>query len=308
MDETDTDIEQDNVNEEVKPTKALTISYSQYSMWLKCPQQWRLSYIDKLKPKETTIHLVFGTAMHNALQMYLKALYTESTQAADLMDYMAVFESMYAEPVKAIPNITQEVIDEFRADAKIILDHFTSPANRQKHFPSRKYELLGIELPLEIPLKNGNVIYRGFIDICLKEKTTGKICIYDFKTSTLGWNKWQKADRTKLDQLVLYKRFYSKLFNVPMSNIDVEFIILKRKLYEDAAFPQQRIQRFTPLTGKMVIQEVESSFIDFIKDGFTDDGQYNRDKVFIKNPGKNKKNCKYCPFAKTVHCDSKESE
>lgn len=286
--------------------KEITISYSQYAMWLKCPHQWRLAYIDKLRPRDSTIHLVFGTAIHHALQEYLKALYTISTIAADSINCMELFESIYAKGVSEIKDITQDVIDEFREDGKAILDYVTSPTVRQKHFPSRKYELLGIELPLEIKLKGGRVVYRGYLDICLKEKSTNRICILDFKTSGFGWNKWQKADRTKLDQLVLYKRFYSKLFNVPMDNIDVEFVILKRKLYEDAKFPQQRIQRFTPVTGKMMVKEVEASFIDFIKDGFTDAGEYNRDKVFIKNPGKGKKNCKYCPFAKTEHCDSKE--
>ena len=312
MDEETSDVEsvKDILPTKEDKPKTKTISYSQYSMWLKCPMQWKLAYVDNLRPRDSNINLVFGTAMHIALQTYLQALYTQSAVEADALDVMGIFNEAYAKAIeKEGPKMRAgelDKVEEFRQDAKAILDYFISPTNRQKHFPSRRYEFLGVELPLEIPLKNGKVVYRGYLDLALKDKTTGKICIFDFKTSTTGWNKYQKMDRTKLDQLVLYKRFYHMLFKVQMEDITVEFIILKRRLFENVEFPQQRIQRVTPTTGKMTMKEVESSFIDFVKDGFTEEGDYARDKPYIKNPGNAKKNCKYCPFKGTDHCDSKE--
>jgi hypothetical protein len=98
-----------------------------------------------------------------------------------------------------------------------------------------------------------------------------------------------------------------------MNDIEVEFIVLKRKLYEDVAFPQQRIQRISPPDGKMSMKEVESSFLDFINECFDPHGEYNKDIPFGKNPGKAKKNCKYCVFKEMVnpttgekYCDGKE--
>jgi hypothetical protein len=156
-------------------------------------------------------------------------------------------------------------------------------------------------------------MYKGFLDIVFRDKDTKKILILDFKTSTNGWNKYQKADRTKIDQLLLYKRFYNQMFKIPMSDIEVEFFVVKRKLYEDVAFPQQRIQRISPPDGKMSMKQVETSFLQFINEGFDATGEYNKDTVFLKNPGKAKKNCKYCIF-KTLknskgelYCDGKES-
>jgi hypothetical protein len=180
-----------------------------------------------------------------------------------------------------------------------------SYSQRSKHFPSKKYEIVGIELPLEIPLRSNTILYKGFLDIVFRDKTTQKILILDFKTSSRGWNKYQKADRTKIDQLLLYKRFYHQMFKVPMSDIEVEFFVVKRKLLEDAEFPQQRIQRISPPDGKMSMKEVESAFLDFIKNGFDDNGEYNKDAVFLKNPGKGRKNCKYCIF-KTLKNDKGE--
>lgn len=310
--------------------KPKTVSFSQYSMWLKCPMQWKLSYIDKLAPYEASIHTVFGTGIHEALQEYLKALYTIDTAAADALNTFDIFNKSFEEGLKdlKIATIAQEklteealedqglilrsTVEEFRADGKVILDHVLAYAQRSKHFPSKKYELVGIELPLEIPLRNGTILYKGFLDIVLRDRLTKKILILDFKTSTRGWGKYGKSDRTKIDQLILYKRFYNQMFKVPMDAIEIEFFIMKRKLWEDVAYPQQRIERFSPPDGKMSVKEVESSFLDFINNGFDEQGEYNKDNVFLKNPGKAKKNCKYCIF-KTLknaegklYCDSKE--
>lgn len=285
--------------------KQTNISYSQYSMWLKCPMSWKLSYIDKLKPREESIHFAFGTSIHIAVQAFLEALYTKGALAADSIDCMDLFNKSYNELVKKIPDITVEVIEEFRLDGKAILDYFTLPRYRNKHFPTNKYEFIGIELPLTIPLRNGKVSYVGFLDLVLKDKETGNICIFDFKSSTTGWIV-KYIERTKLDQLVLYKRFYSMVHKVPLDKIDVEFIILKRRLLENVGFPPSRIQRITPNTGKAMMKEVETSFLGFVKNGFLEDGSYNRNGQFNQYPGKAKKNCKYCVFKTLVGPDGKK--
>jgi hypothetical protein len=315
-----------------EPVKKLkTVSFSQYSKWLKCPHDWKLSYIDKLAPYEASIHTTFGTAIHEALQEYLKVLYTVGATEADAVDTLGIFKKSYEEGLKDLKIatdaqltltedeldelglITPTVVQEFEKDGTVILDHVLNYTVRNKHFPSKKYELVGIELPLEIPLRGGTILYKGFLDIVLRDNATKKILILDFKTSTNGWNKYQKVDRTKTDQLLLYKRFYNQMFKIPMSDIEVEFFVMKRKLFEDVGYPQQRIQRISPPDGKLSMKEVESSFIDFINNGFTKEGDYNKDAVFLKNPGKAKKNCKYCIFKTlrdangNLHCDGKEN-
>jgi hypothetical protein len=316
---------------DTKPkAKAKTVSFSQYSMWLKCPMQWKLSYIDKLAPYEASLNTVFGDGIHSALQEYLRLLYNVGTKDADAFDVYGEFNKVFEEGLKDLKmaseeqlKLTEEELDEldvvtptrveeFKKDGKTILEHVTSYAIRNKHFPSKQYEVLGIELPLEIPMRGGKIMYKGFLDIVLKDKITKKILILDFKTSSFGWNKYQKSDRTKIDQLLLYKRFYHQTFNIAMSDIDVEFFVVKRKLYEDVAFPQQRIQRISPPDGKLSMKEVESSFLDFINHCFDDEGEYNIKAHFFKNPDKARKNCKYCVF-KTLknekgelYCDGKE--
>ena len=296
-----------------------TISFSQYAMWLKCPMQWKLSYVNKLVKYEENINTLFGNAVHTVIQMYLTSLYESAAGAAeaDQIDLEVEFEKEFNKEIDSSRAkdanliLSDEEISEFMKDGKTIVKYFSSYSIRKKHFPSKKYRVVGVELPLDVPLKKGTLIYKGYLDIVLRDVKTGKIHIMDFKTSTNGWNKYQKEDRTKTDQLLLYKRFYSKVHNLPMSDIDVEFIILKRKLYEDVAFPQQRIQRLSPADGKISMKRVENAFLDFVNECFDHTGNYNQETTFLKIPGKNRKNCKFCQFKTlkdkdgNLYCDGK---
>ena len=118
--------------------------------------------------------------------------------------------------------------DEFIQDGNEILDYLFSEDVRSKFFSKTRYSLSGIETAIDLEVRN-NVGYIGFLGVVLFDKINQKYKIIDLKTSTRGWNKWQKADESKTHQLLLYKVFYAKEFNVPLDKIEVEFIILKRK-------------------------------------------------------------------------------
>ena len=63
------------------------VSFSQYSMWSSCPQQYKLAYIDGLSQSTSNIHSIFGTAMHETLQHYLdKCLRISKSQADKMID------------------------------------------------------------------------------------------------------------------------------------------------------------------------------------------------------------------------------
>ena len=59
------------------------ISYSQLSMFSECPKKWSLQYREGHKQFTSSIHTVFGTAMHEVLQHYLTVMYEKSGAAAD---------------------------------------------------------------------------------------------------------------------------------------------------------------------------------------------------------------------------------
>ena len=292
--------------EEIKEIKKKRVSISQYSTFLKCPQKWYLDYVKNLRVKDDNINTTFGTAIHHAFQTYLTSLYKEGVGIADSLDVKKLFLDKFNEEIKKVKDVKEEEFTDFIFDGNDIVDTFCKSANRLKYFPTKEYELIGIEIPLEIPIKN-NVEFVGFIDIVLKEKDKEYYRIIDFKTSSSGWNSYMKEDVSKLAQLHLYKSVYSKKFNVPLNNIEVEFFIVKRKLYENVSFPQSRIQVFKPSAGPTIIKESIKSFVEFLDYGFTPEGNYNETNQYIKVPGNGKKHCKYCTHYKKL-CDGKATK
>jgi len=293
------------MSEEVKKKK--TVSFSQFSNWWTCPHKWYRDYILHEKQFEDNLVMTFGTAIHETVQHYLKTLYEQNDEKAEEIDTEAFFLVAFKKQIdhKKIPH-TQAEFDEFVEDGKNIMDEFKDPANRLRHFPRDKWELLAIEDKLEVDIRN-NVLLNGFIDIVLKERLSGNIRIIDFKTSNSGWNNYQKEDFTKTSQLVLYKALYSKKYNIPLSNITVEFFILKRKLYDESkvSYEQSRIQVFKPSSFQKDVLQVIQEFGKFVDTCFTTEGVHKTDINYPKNPGKNKKNCKYCPYLKNKKCDGR---
>jgi hypothetical protein len=62
------------------------ISYSQFSVYQNCPRKWSLQYKDGHYTSESSIHMTFGTALHEALQHYITTIYEVSGAAADRID------------------------------------------------------------------------------------------------------------------------------------------------------------------------------------------------------------------------------
>ena len=91
---------QKTVVPEVDFRKGKHVSYSQLSIWLSSPHKWKLLYIDKLK-QPPSIHLAFGSAMHETLQEYLDLMYNTSIKAADEFpiheDFQQRFLKMYSD-------------------------------------------------------------------------------------------------------------------------------------------------------------------------------------------------------------------
>ena len=298
-----------SMSDTIEEKKKKRVSFSQYSGWFKCPHSWYLNYLKGLRVYEASLNTCFGDAVHDTLQNYIKTLYTEGYEIADQIDLIKDFREnfrKYVDENKDKLKYTEDEYTDFLFDGEDILKTFSASATRIKHFPSKKYEFIGIELPIEIDIKN-NVEFIAYVDLILKDKTTGKYKIWDFKTSSLGWNKYQLADESKYSQLLIYKAFYSKKFNIPLDMIDVEFFILKRKLLENVSFPQSRIQIFEPSHGKQSITKSINNFVQFIDECFTTEGTYNESGYYPKVPGKAKKNCKYCSHYKT-NCDAKEDK
>jgi RecB family exonuclease len=287
--------------------KQKTVSYSQFSLYAKCPLRWKLDYIDNLRTYEDNINTLFGTAFHNTVQHYLQVLYAESAKKADEIDLNVYLqEQMYAEYKKAVEKkngqhfSTPKELAEFLQDGIEILKYLKR--HRRVYFPSKQHKLMGVEIPLSLNLK-GNIRFIGFIDIVIHDERNNRIKVWDIKTSTSGWNKYQKADQTKTAQLILYKEFYAKQYNWDPELIDVEYLIVRRRINENAEFVPKRIQLFAPASGKVTRNKIGRMFQDFLDTCFTEDGQYNTEAAY---PAIETSACRFCPFNRSDKCNKKD--
>jgi hypothetical protein len=287
------------------------VSFSQYSMWSSCPQQYKLNYIDKLGESSGNIHTIFGTGMHETIQHYLSVMYGVSKKQADeinkdklLLEKMREAYKSEADKMSEGTPCTQIQLEEFYGDGRRILQWLDK--HMHKFYSKSGFELVGIEIPLNATIKEG-VHFIGFIDIVIRDLASNEIIIIDLKTSTMGWNQYQKADKMKNSQILLYKKYYSELFNIPLQKIKVEYQILRRKLPEDSAFPVPHVSKHIPAHGSPSVKKVYDEFMEFINTVFEDGGAF-KNIEFPKVPGAAKKNCKFCEFGNRGICDKKATK
>jgi hypothetical protein len=287
------------------------VSFSQYSMWSSCPHQYKLNYIDKLGESSSNIHTIFGTSMHEVIQHYLSVMYGVSKKQADeinkdklLLEKMREAYKSEADKMSEGTPCTQIQLEEFYGDGRRILQWLDK--HMHKFYSKSGFELVGIEIPLNATIKEG-VHFIGFIDIVIRDLASNEIIIIDLKTSTMGWNQYQKADKMKNSQILLYKKYYSELFNIPLQKIKVEYQILRRKLPEDSAFPVPHVSKHIPAHGSPSVKKVYDEFMEFINTVFDDGGGF-KDIEFPKVPGAAKKNCKFCEFGNRGICDKKATK
>lgn len=282
------------------------ISYTQFSAWSECPHRWKTMYIDKQK-QPPNIHLAFGSAMHETLQKYFELMYNQGQKTADNFDAYSDFQDRFLKLFKEYRETlgdsfsSKEELTEFMNDGLNIIDFFLR--YRQVHFSKTGYQLLGIEMPILTPPLPDNpfVLLMGKLDLVMYEEETKKVIIWDIKTSTRGWGKWDKENKLKTSQLVIYKKYFAEQYNVPVDDIEAKYFIVKRKILDNPRYAamKSRIQKFTPPSGKTTQNKLVKNLKTFIEDCF--DGKDYIQKEYEKKPSQ--KTCRWCPFLDTEYCD-----
>lgn len=270
------------------------ISYSQYALFSDCPAKWKYRYVDKLKDS-SSIESAFGTAMHNTIQSYLTCYYTESQVKWKRFDVLELLKqelmaTVQKELLLPLPLTTPEEMSEYYSDGCEILLDFRRDI--KQHFPLKGYELIGVEIPLLLEIRP-QIEFKGFLDTILRNTSTNRYSIIDYKTSKKGWH-FQKKDTKKTDQLVFYKSFYSQQANIPIQDIDTRFIILKRKLYGQSEY-EKRITSFEPSSGQISMKKALKR-LDVFLDVF--DSQWHP-KLDVLQPTPTQFGCTYC-VGKTI--------
>ena len=125
---------QEQVIKEVNgPSNGTRISYSQFSQWVQCPHKWKLQYIDGYGQFKGNIYTIFGSVIHECIQLYLRVMYVESIKEMQnelpldefLMDEM---KKQYLETKESLEEgevlSSAEELKEFYFQGVQILDYF----------------------------------------------------------------------------------------------------------------------------------------------------------------------------------------
>ena len=141
-------------------------SFSRVNGFKNCPYAWLKQYVFN-EDRMGGYYGEYGSYLHKILEMYFK----QELQIYELPQY---YEEHYAKNVVSEPPPKPiDLAEKYYAQGLEYFENF--------EFPHDKYEILGVEI--EIKFFIGKYKFTGFIDLLLKDKTTGKIISVDYKSS-----------------------------------------------------------------------------------------------------------------------------
>lgn len=149
-------------------------SYSQVGVWNRCHFSWFLNYHEKWAPIETKSYFVEGSVGHDLFMIYYKNIALASHR-----DCISLVKTRVGEYLRAAGSDPDKlkIVSTIARVVKGYLEDF-APAE------DRKWDILDAEKEFLIPLKSpkGRTFnLEGKIDILARDKSTGRIYVWDHK-------------------------------------------------------------------------------------------------------------------------------
>jgi len=224
------------------------LSYSAVRTFQNCPLKYRFRYVDGLAEDCVSSSLIFGSAIHSALEFYfMQQLSGESLPTLDTL--LDVYQQSWRD--RSEDNIEfgkSETADSLHGMADRMLQKFLASDLIQP-----EGRIIGIEEKFRGVLIPGLPDLLGYIDLLLE--TDDAIVVRDFKTSRSAWDQQQATDQS--DQLLLYADLVRKV--MPGKQLRLQFAVItkakdpKVQLLE-ASFDEGKLDR-----TKRVFQSVWSA-------------------------------------------------
>lgn len=271
------------------------ISFSEFSLYNECGQKHLIFKYLSLDFQEQSIHLFFGNAIHESIEMGVKSGLNKEDRAKyfadkfrkDMMDNMQN-DKQFAD------------VEDFIEQGKNILLILDTEVLL------KGYRIVSVEESLyEMIYKK--FYFKGFIDLVAYNPETGRFLIIDWKTSGEKWNvEKKKKDEIFLCQMRFYKYFWARKNKTPLDKIDCKYVVLNRlKNKKDTSKGFGEIQLVD-------INSTEDEIFDsLIKLGNTVKNIH-VEKIFtkVKITGNEKFNCMFCKYKGGTHplCNSKYNQ
>lgn len=193
------------------------ISHSALATYQQCPLKYRFRYIDELPEESVSANLLFGAAIHKALEYFFAELMAGNAapkEAALLEAYHEYWQSQSHKRVRYRRG-------EDRAHhAGVALRMFRKLRNSSHAQPAG--EILGVEVELRGSILAGCPDLRARLDLLVE--TDSAVIVTDIKTSRGPWNAGH-ADKIG-DQLLLYGALVEEAF--PAKPVQLQFVVITK--------------------------------------------------------------------------------
>lgn len=206
------------------------ISFSEYSTFLLCPHKWYLNYCLGM-PGDINEELIFGQILHKSIESIIGNKHLRKE-----MFFQGVVKSELAKELIKIEDV--DFLTKFKnSNLHFVFVNQAVSVLKELNFFTRfeDFEIVSIEYLLNdleiVTIENTIFTFKGFIDLILRNKKTGRYLLLDWKSSRKKWdiNKKLKDNEDLFTQLGLYKHFYSLKENIPLDIIDVKFFNVPRE-------------------------------------------------------------------------------
>jgi len=271
------------------------ISFSEFSLYQGCPHKHLIQKYLKLDEDGPSIHLYFGNAVHEAFEL---ALRDKMPIEERVVHFRNKFRKEMLDNMKDHPDIHE--LENFLAQGENIIRTF--PTDKVED----KYEIVSVEEDLYEKI-HGIYHFKGFIDLVVRNKKTGRYKMIDWKTSGEEWNLfWKLKDNIFLCQMRFYKFFWARKHGIPLNQIDCDYVVLNRlknKKKPDRGFGKP--QNVPINSTEYQIQESLKLLAHTVKSIHLEE-----DFPKIKVIGDEKKGCRFCKYKEGDHplCNSNPNQ
>ena len=213
------------------------LSYSAVRTFQGCPLKYRFRYIDGLPEDCVSSSLVFGSAIHAAVEFYFtEQLAGEVEPSPDQL--LDVYQQTWRDRAEQEVRFNKsETADSLHGLADRMLEAFLA-----SDLTKQDGTVIGVEEEIRGQLSADIPDLLGRVDLLLE--TNDSVIVQDFKTSRSAWNEHLAEDQS--EQLLLYGDLARRL--VPGKKVRLQFAVItkakspKVQLLE-ASFDESKLDR-----------------------------------------------------------------
>jgi CRISPR/Cas system-associated exonuclease Cas4 (RecB family) len=193
------------------------ISFSAIRTYQTCPLRYYFKYVAGLPEESVAATLVFGSAIHRAIEHHFRALMA-GQKAPSMAALMAAYEAGWQDR-EAVPMRfgKEETREGLRATARRMLEVFAASS-----FARPSGHVLAVEQPLRGPVVPGVPDLLGRVDLMIEKPA--ELVVVDWKTARARWNAEQVDEAA--EQLLLYAELARDW--APGKRLRLEFAVITK--------------------------------------------------------------------------------